>query len=293
VIVVRLQGGLGNQMFQYAAAARLARHHNTTLHLDLGWFDRQPEAVTPRQYELGCFQIDARLDGIDLICAAGLGYDRRRLGALISRARGKLSRRFHVIREKTVAFQPDVLQAPDNSYLIGYWQTERYFSDIEDEIRSAFSLATTPDAKNAETAKQIARSEAVSIHVRRGDYTSAHVNQTHGLPSLEYYARASQYVARRTTQPRFFVFSDEPNWCRENLIIDHPTILVTNNTAETGHEDMRLMSMCKHHIIANSSFSWWGAWLNPDATKIVVAPNQWFRDPAGVCDVYANGWIRV
>jgi hypothetical protein len=292
VIVVRLQGGLGNQMFQYAAGARLARHHNTTLHLDLGWFGRQPKAVTPRRYELGCFQIDA-LDGTDLIRAAGLGYTSHRLGAVISRVRGKFSRRFHVIREASFAFQPDVLQAPDNSYLIGYWQAEQYFADIADEIRSTFLLDTTPDAANAKTLKEIARSEAVSVHVRRGDYASAQVNLTHGFPSLEYYARATQYVARRTAQPQFFVFSDEPSWCRDFLTIGHPKTLVTNNTSETGHEDMRLMSACKHHIIANSSFSWWGAWLNRDPTKIVVAPSQWFCDSARARDVYAKGWIKL
>jgi Glycosyl transferase family 11 len=294
VIVVRLQGGLGNQMFQYAAGARLARKHNTTLHLDLSWFRRQATNVTLRRYELGCFHIDAMLDGAELVRAAGLGYGGR-FGALVTRARAKLPCRFHVLREATFAVQPDVLRAPDNSYLIGYWQAESYFADIAHEIRSTFALKTPPGAENARTLEEISRSTAVSLHIRRGDYSRAKANRTHGMPSIEYYARAAEYVASRTAEPHFFVFSDEPAWSRHFLKLnEQPMTFVTNNTVDAAHEDLRLMSACNHQILANSSFSWWGAWLNADVTKIVVAPKHWFRDSSiDTRDIYVKDWITL
>lgn len=296
MIIVRLQGGLGNQMFQYSAGARLAWRHNTTLHLDLSWFTHQAKGVARRRYELGHFSIPAHLDGAHHVRASGLVYYGR-LGKVIAHIRTKLlPNRFTVLRETMFGGHlSDALQAPDNSYLIGYWQSEAYFRDIRRHIHRAFTINMDPDEAKTKTLREISSCEAVSVHVRRGDYVSdAAINQIHGVLTREYYLRAAEYIASRITRPHFFVFSDDPAWCHENLRFDHPMSVVTNNVSDTGRGDMRLMSACRHHIIANSSFSWWGAWLNPSATKIVVAPQHWFRDPSRATgDLFARGWFTL
>jgi hypothetical protein len=199
------------------------------------------------------------------------------------------------INEQGFPFDPAILKAPDNSYLVGYWQTEKYFNSVRPQLLRDFSFKAKPNAKNTATAKQITSTNAVSLHVRRGDYASdATTNQFHGLSPLEYYRRAIELVAGKVKAPHFFVFSDDPQWCKDNLATGHPTTYVTNNDGNTGHEDMRLMVQCQHHIIANSSFSWWGAWLDEKPKPIVVAPERWFNDPAvDTKDIYAKGWIKL
>jgi hypothetical protein len=177
--------------------------------------------------------------------------------------------------------------------ITGYWQAEKYFSKIAEQIREDFSFKPTIGSKDAILIDQINKVNAVSLHVRRGDYVNNPATATtHGLCSLDYYRKAINYLAQRELQPHFFVFSDDINWVKSNLEINFPCQYVDHNRGAESFNDMRLMSLCNHNIIANSSFSWWGAWLNQRVDKIVIAPNQWFADgKVNTMDLRPKSWI--
>ncbi len=180
-------------------------------------------------------------------------------------------------------------------YLQGYWQSEKYFKDIEKIIRDDFTFSEEPDYQNKQMADTIKCCEAVSLHVRRGDYVSNPVTtEYHGICSEDYYRRAVREVERYCKNPQFFVFSDDPSWAKENLETGYPTTIIDFNGSEKDYEDLRLMSLCQHHIIANSSFSWWGAWLSWNPQKIVIAPKKWFNRPEiNTQDLIPESWIRI
>jgi hypothetical protein len=187
-----------------------------------------------------------------------------------------------------------VLNAPGNVYLAGYWQSEKYFKEIEDIIRRDFCLKSEPGPENAAMADEIKGVPSVCVHVRRTDYvTDPRTNQHHGTCSPEYYRNAACLVGSQVSNPHFFVFSDEPDWARANLELPVPTTFVTHNGSEKGYEDLRLMALCQHYIIANSSFSWWGAWLG-NSGGIVVAPKRWFNtEGRDTRDLIPAGWARL
>jgi Glycosyl transferase family 11 len=293
MIIVKLNGGMGNQMFQYAAGRRLAHVHNTDLKLDLGWFHDIPQNETPRKYELAAFNVSAT--------AASAGEIARfRETALSVRLRRILPislpffKRRHIY-EAHFHFDADILNLPDNVYLEGYWQCPGFFADIKDVVRKEFTVRTEAVAENQQMAEEIAQRESVSIHVRRGDYVSNSVTRAgFGICPPQYYRAATEIIAARTGRPHFFVFSDDPRWVKENLSFVSPATFVDLNGPDKAYEDMRLMSLCKHHIIANSSFSWWGAWLSNNPDKIVIAPRQWFRNSeTKTDDLLPKEWIRI
>ena len=275
MITVKLYGGLGNQMFQYAAGLRLATHHQTKLAIDLSWFETIGKtADTRRVYELDCFNLSAQ----------PAGFMNKVFGG-----------RSVTIKEKGFRFDPEILSAPANATLDGYWQSYLYFEDAAETIRRDFNFALPPSAPNAAMLNEIAKVTAVSLHVRRGDYiTNEAANKFHGTSPLDYYRMAIEYLSARVKNPHFFVFSDDPEWCKANLTIDFATTYVDHNPPDKGYEDLRLMSHCKHHIVANSSFSWWGAWLNSNPEKIVVAPKIWFLDSSiDTTDLVPTSWKRL
>jgi hypothetical protein len=276
-------GGLGNQMFQYAAGRRLAIKRGTELVLDLSYLAHQPRTDVPRHFELDCFHIaGARTDEFG---------DVSRAQTLLRRLiRSKAPRQ---LKETRARFQPAVLRAPDNTLLVGYWQSARYFEDEEAQIRSDFAFAAPLSAAKNALARTIDEN-AVSVHVRRGDYVShAAASKFHGLLPLEYYERAARVMTERLDRPHFFVISDDPAWCRSHLKLPSPATFV-GDVPGPGHEDMQLMSLCRHHIIANSSFGWWGAWLSGSVDKIVIAPRRWFTDAArDTSDLVPKSWIRL
>jgi hypothetical protein len=189
-----------------------------------------------------------------------------------------------------------MLRIPDGVFLSGYWQSEKYFSDAIGVIRDTFAFRRPPSGLNNSLATQIAaqNATAISLHVRRGDYVhKAAVSQTHGSCSLSYYDAAVRHMASHVKTPHFYVFSDDTDWVRANLNMPFPHVFVEHNRGSASYEDMRLMSLCRHHIIANSSFSWWGAWLNADPEKIVVAPDKWFNNENVVEDLFLSDWVRL
>lgn len=291
MIISRLEGGLGNQMFQYAAGLRLAAARNTRLQLDLSGLD-DPTIRTRRSYELDTFAVTAKLaspSNVEAIVASSGGL----LGQLAARWSRDRSRPAAV--ERTFGFDPQVLLLPDGVCLRGYWQSERYFEDVPDLVREELRFRSSAVGRNAETLKEIAACNSVSLHVRRGDYmTDPAVYAMHGVCSIDYYQRAVAYIVDQISNPTFFLFSDEPDWVRENLDLCASVRLVDYNGPAAGSEDLRLMSRCAHHIIANSTFSWWGAWLNPSPDKIVVAPKQWFADGArDTSDLLPASWVKL
>ena len=284
VIVVGLDGGIGNQLFQYAAARALALRLGVAVGLDTRWYAGR----TDRYYALDRFAISpAAVDPGTLPFRDG-----KRLGRLLSGFGGRLS----VYRETGLAFDPAVLGLPDGTYLRGVFQSELYFADQEPALRRDLAIVDPPDADNRAVLAEIGASHAVSLHVRRGDYVSnPKIASVHGTVSEDYYRRAAALIAERSgADPRLFVFSDDPAWAQANLDLGFPMRVVDHNGADRASEDLRLMAACRHHVLANSSFSWWGAWLNPSADKIVVAPRPWFRDSAlDDSTIVPERWIRL
>lgn len=300
MIITRLSGGLGNQMFQYAMGRRLAIRHKTDLKLDIRFY-QDPDfrkSCIPRALSIVALNIQgsfAKPDEIDAVRQFGSQATfaqriRRRLPILLG---ATTSRKFS--KETTWDFDRKCLRLPDNVYLRGFWQSEEYFVDIEDTIRKDFTWKERPGAKNRVMLEKIVGCEAVSVHVRRGDYIhDSNTKAVHGVCPIEYYQTAVEILRGRVNNPHFFVFSDDPEWTRQNLRLSSPATYVNHNGEHKDYEDLRLMSQCKHHIIANSSFSWWGAWLAADPNKMVIAPRRWFvQDWRGLNGRFPPGWITL
>jgi len=338
MIIVRLEGGLGNQMFEYAAARWLAEKHSTSLKLDLSWFEIQ----SLRQYKLQCFnmredfatheEIEAIVGNYSIVkwlagkLASKLGFNQssadleyqREVTAIIyshnfSLTRWWVARMKHGLglhdsveglyqkgryfRQRNIYFEPEFLSVPNHVYLHGFWQSEKFFSGIEGMLRQEFTLSPPPTALFDQMSAAIAGATAVSLHVRRGDMVNdPETNRLHGICGLDYYKLAVEYIAERVAQPHFFIFSDDPDWVKENLDLKFPATVVSYNKSLQDYEELLLMSQCQHHITANSSFSWWGAWLNPKPDKIVVSPQQWFGAFAydhDTKDLSPDRWTRL
>jgi len=292
VLIVNLIGGLGNQMFQYAAGRALALELGTPLRLDISGFARY---TLHQGFELPrIFTCPILVAGEDDVRGI-LGWQYPpRLRRIISRPVMAAFRRKNFIIESSFRYCSGIKNVPDDSYLVGYWQSERYFADAVAQIREDFTFRIPLEMQNANLARQIGQSNAVSLHVRRGDYAADPMTTaTHGLCSLDYYRMAISHIAERVQQPRFFVFSDDIAWTRNNLTIDFPHQYIDHNHGADSYNDMHLMSLCRHHIIANSSFSWWGAWLNRGGDKIVVAPKRWFANKTDTQDLIPKNWVRL
>jgi len=293
MIIVKLIGGLGNQLFQYSVGRCLAERHQTVLKIDTSGF----ETYKLRQCSLSPFKIKtmiASLDEINALTFKKKPFVYKLVTNFFNPSPKPLPSHIH---EKDFHYNADVLTLPDNIYLDGYWQSEKYFIDIEQIIRKELSVKTPQRSKNRELAEEIKSCQSVSLHIRRGDYVSNEkTNQIHGTCSLAYYDRAIEKIRTALSKPHFFVFSDDPEWVHKNLKLDYLTTIVDHNNADSNYEDLRLMSQCKHNIIANSSFSWWGAWLNSNPDKIVVAPQRWFADEVKnmeTADLVPVKWIRI
>jgi len=271
MIIIKLIGGLGNQMFQYAAGRRAAHINKTELKLDISWF-QNPEGAIKRDYLLNIFNIQesfANKEEINKLKGGNQGLWQR------------LCKKFFKIK--------------DNVYLEGYWQSEKYFKDIENIIRKEFTFKAAPDNVNQKMLDRITSCDSISIHIRRGDYVvDGKTNRFHGVCDLDYYFKAVGLVAKQVKAPHFFVFSDDPTWVKQNLHLEFPCVYVDQNFGKKDYEDLRLMLSCQHNIIANSSFSWWAAWLNANPDKIIIAPKKWFAGKSiDTDDLVPASWIRL
>ncbi len=278
-ITTALEGGLGNQMFQYAAGRSLAFRLNTKLILNTFWYEQErPKKDTPRAYSLGIFP---QLTGqVQIDKESGIIH-RKRMLPRWKKAFLKLLPFLNNNQATDDVATPDLssfqkLTAPKE--LSGYWQNEVYFKDIAFLIREDFAFPPLPSSSQVMASKIENSKESVSVHIRRGDYAyNSHILAMHGLCSADYYKKALEYIKARVSNVELFIFSDEPEWVREHFeTYGLPATVIDLHKEEDAHHDMHLMTLCKHHIIANSSFSWWGAWLGEDG--LVIAPKKWYQD---------------
>ncbi|MGA2298743.1 MAG: alpha-1,2-fucosyltransferase [FCB group bacterium] len=297
MLIIKLIGGLGNQMFQYALGRKLSLQHGVELKLDLSWFDNVPSIDTKRSYALGVYNINenfATKDDIKKykkIIAPNFPI----LNMLFDRLTSLLGLNKSYIREKQINFIPEILEIKDNSYLDGYWQCEKYFDDIKDILQKDFTLKEPLSDRAKGYDELIQNCNAVSLHIRRGDYVkNPRTNAFHGICGLDYYEKCIDIIENKVEKPHFFVFSDEPDWAKENLKLSHPAVYLDRQPQNKDAEDMYLFTHCKHHIIANSSFSWWGAWLSQNPGKIVLAPKHWLNLPyEKIKDIVPESWQKI
>jgi len=285
MIIVKLQGGLGNQLFQYAAGRNLAIKNNTTLKLDIHSYQNNPD----RSYGLDIFNIDEHFATdaeISNLNKAGLNKLVEKLKPFASKT---------TIIEDNHDFNKDVLELSGNKYLIGYWQSEKYFKSIENLIRQEITLKDKLSENYSDMAIEIKSTNSISLHVRRGDYmANPKFSKIFQILDLDYYKKAIDLITEQIADPSFYVYSDDLPWAKDNLPIPHPHVFVNPDKKLKDGEELMLMSLCKHNIIANSSFSWWVAWLNQNPEKIVIAPKKWSNDNStNTFDLLPNNWIKI
>lgn len=283
--IVRFLGGLGNQMFQYAFYKSLERKFDA-VRADLTEFEA---------YGLhNGFELE-RVFPIDLDKAPPFLvklYDPRYRSWWIRKLR-RVARLKDAYYEEKMLFRFDSGLFEDNSNRLywGYWQNERYFDAVGDALRQDFQFKLPLGERNKSVLQQIQSGNSVSIHVRRGDYLNNEL--LGGICDEAYYQRAIQTIQERTKDPEFFVFSNDMAWCESHLNLPQAHFIAWNQ-GDQSYIDMQLMSHCKHNIIANSSFSWWSAWLNSNTDKIVIAPTGWTNDPANsISDIIPSQWITL
>lgn len=281
MITVRMSGGLGNQMFQFAAGFSLSLRHRTALQLDAADLVKNT-GCTYREYGLGVFKLVThnRRD-------RSLGVTRKILDRL-SLKLGSLR------REKSMKFDPDFHQFKNDTVLDGYWQSPTYFENCESQLRDAFSWKNALPKRWDSFMEEFQGCPIASIHFRRGDYASnPNAAAIHGgICDEEYYTVAIARLRQSVPGIRFAVFSDEPDWVKSHRKDLEGEFFVRGNADSDAHVDMRLMSMCNHHVIANSTFSWWGAWLNNSQEKRVIAPRRWFADGRAI-DILPKSWEAI
>lgn len=286
MVIVQLKGGLGNQMFQYAIGRRMADYHNTILAIDNTYYEKQKEYVTPRKYELDCFSFSKRIATRDEISR----IKSSRPGFLDDIFKHVIPRACNVYKERNQNFDKQVFLTSTNVYLKGYWQSEKYFHDIESIIRGDFTFIESPLDDALKVVNEIQKNNSLSIHFRRTDYIGKDVEK---ICTLKYYKNAIEYISSHITDLQIYLFSDDINWVKENIRFDFPTTYIDEKyTQGKGWRDMQLMRMCKHNITANSSFSWWAAWLNANPQKIVVTPTKWnfLKD---INAIVPENWIKI
>ena len=293
-------------MFQYATGRYLAEKHRTTLKLDLSHFEIQnPQIETQaiRHYNLHAFNIwenIATQQEIDSFSRNSTSTEKlffrisRRLGfnflssSFLNQGITYKERHFH--------FDENFLNLNNNTYLAGTWQSEKYLVSVSNILRREFTLKYLLPEPVKKYVEEIDNSYSVSLHIRRGDYAdNPTANNFHGTLNLDYYSQSIKYILDSFKNPHFFIFSDDLEWVIKHLKIDSKSSLVSDNKGQLeDYEELYLMSRCKHHIIGNSTFSWWGAWLNRDPEKIVISPKNWFKSTKYQSkDIIPESWIKL
>lgn len=285
MIIIEASGGLGNQMFQYALYKKL-EFLNKDVVFDTSFFRSKQDL---RELEIGVFGVQYRsISDKEVACIRGYGYQ----DSIVDKIRYKLKTSKYLIYRDTIeCFQPEVLEM-DEVYLCGYWQSENYFKDIREQILQEFTFPASVVKNNEVLTNRMQSENSVSIHVRRSDYLTEQNLKVYGnICTEKYYNNAIGYTEQNVDNPHYYVFTDDLAWAKEYFKGDNYTI-VGENRGKDSYIDMYLMSKCKHNIIANSSFSWWGAWLNQNPDKKVLAPKKWFHNHEKE-EIVCEDWIRI
>lgn len=280
-IVIGMQGGLGNQMFQYACGRWLSLKLNRPFLLDIHKLCEVPApGITPRYYSLDVFKAEP-----NIICLA-------------PESRAQIP----TFNEENFLFNPGLFPTLQNVpptqpvYLNGYWHTDKYFGDIRNELLNDFVVVESHRQEVQGFAQQLKGVTSVCVHIRRGDYISNPTAQAfHGVPGVAYVDRAIEILKSKVQDPHFVIFSDDIAWCREHLSHLQPaTFMDSSSEGRKSALHLYFMSCCRHYIVANSSFSWWGAWLGQQEDSVVIAPSQWFlNEQVDTSDMVPSSWIRI
>lgn len=292
MIIVKLQGGLGNQMFQYAVGRHLSYLNNDDeLKLDITNY----ETDSLRRYNLHHLNIRESFATKEEI--AWFGKFKQRSGRLWYPYNHLIANENIYVKQRHYHFDPRILALKSPLYLEGDWVTEKYFIGIADIVKNEFSVKEKMGAEDNNVLRRISATNSVAVSVRRGDYvTDTRTLEYHGVCDMEYYKKATEVMASKVKDPHLFVFSDDHEWTKKNMKFNLPTAYVDHNPVDKHYADLRLLSLCKHQIIANSTFSWWGAWLNANKGKVIVAPQKWFNKTkvnVDTKDVIPDTWIKI
>ena len=287
--IVNILGGLGNQMFQYALALAIKNRCEDNVRIDPRAFRGYP---IHNGYELKrIFKVSIPEATVGEVMKVAYPFLNYRIWQLCRLLPKRKSMRYEW---KSMAYNERVFTNAKTEYLIGYWQTERYFYPIRWEILKAFTFPSfEPGSKNESLGKELQQENSVALHIRRGDYLE--IGNTSGICTIDYYKKAIAHIKEKVSPKVYSVFSDDIDWCigQFGAIISDSDIRYVNwNKGKESFRDMQLMSLCKHNIIANSSFSWWGAWLNQNPEKIVIAPSLWMNSE-GWSEIIPDDWITI
>jgi hypothetical protein len=292
MVIVNIFGGLGNQMFQFATGRAMSMRLGVPLRVDISSFSTckiHQGFELQRVFSCAAEVVDEE-DMFEVLGWQNSSVVRRLM----------LQRKLSAFRRKEFVVEPyfhyweEILKVSGSCYLHGYWQSEKYFSEVATKIRKEFVFCKPLENQSLNLARLISKVNSVSLHVRRGDYANNPLTTSvHGLCSLDYYIAAIKYITERVQEPHFFIFSDDIVWVKNNLKMVFPSEYVDCNQENQSYIDMQLMSMCKHNIVANSSFSWWGAWLNLNLGKIVITPKKWFVNELNTQDLIPLDWVQL
>lgn len=288
MIIIRLYGGLGNQLFQYACARSVSIQKNTTVLGDISVLTKKSAPAHATKFELELFNVKISTNS-KYLPLISLAYSN-------SRALRFIFQRWPLVlfkEKKLYKYDSKISSILGNLYLDGYWQSPKYFDNIRPELLEEIKFKKPPSADFNDWQSKIKSSNSVALHVRRGDYlTNAKAAAYHGICSTTYYEAAINRIIEKVTNPKFFIFSDDLDWCAANLNIKAPCQYVRGSSKGlSAQEDLLLMASCKHQIIANSSFSWWAAWLNENPEKIVIHPRRWITNTKVITDeLFPSSW---
>lgn len=290
MIISNILGGLGNQMFQYAMGRSLALKKKDNFKIDIRNFKKYF-----RNFELNnVFACEINFASENDLKKILSWQKNIFLHKFLKKNYFKFFRKKNFIVEPHFHYWQNVNKLQKNIYVYGYWQSERYFKENEKVIRKDFKFKKTLHNQNLCIANDIKNSNSISLHIRRGDYLSDKKNSFVGICSIDYYKKAIEIVSNKIKNPIFYIFSDDMKWVKQNFNHKLNLRYVDNNQKQNSHFDLQLMSLCNHNIIANSSFSWWGAWLNSNKNKIVIAPKKWFKSgPLITSDIIPDSWIKI
>ncbi|MET0634858.1 MAG: alpha-1,2-fucosyltransferase [Chitinophagaceae bacterium] len=283
MVISHLFGGLGNQLFQYAAGKRIAEKYSVPFALDTSAF----ESYKLRRFDLDHFNLQARIATETEITELKPSSN---LAKALQYLRLKKNRTYH--RERSFNFDPSFESIGPDIYLKGYFQSEQYFAPIAPTVLKEFTIKPEFIQNVTALAGKIRNPNSVGIHIRRGDYKNTDVKQLLATTDADYYQRAIALMLEKLTDPEFYFFSDDIDWVRENLPVPN-AVYVSGDLAKTHIEDFYLLSQCGNQIIPNSTFAWWAAWLNPNPAKSVIAPQKWFNDEASNRDRLPESWTSL
>jgi hypothetical protein len=286
MIIIPLSGGLGNQLFQYAFGQSLKFLRTTDVR-----YKPHFDSLIDRKLELTQFELR-----LEVATEEEFQSILKQNNALFRRATNRILPYYKrlVVSEAQYHFDPNLFKVPSTCIVDGYFQSEKYFAVISNTLRKQLVLEVPHDEANQGWWKRIRESESVSVHIRRGDYLG---NALFPIYGKEYVDKAVDVIRKKVNNPVFFIFSNDLPWAKQTLRLNFPTYFVDHNSSDQPHNDMFLMSQCKHNIVANSSFSWWAAWLNQEHSKVIIAPPRWVNQNStfysNIDDITPSNWIRL